>query len=134
MNNNIKLLFITNPAANKDYDLDKTIDNLGLHKVIRVEGSKAAIKEFVDASKSQPFSATLICELPQKEELELLKALIEIDPDQYIFLLYQDVTAEKVLSAIKHGASGVLNAPFTPEKIRLELEKYSLLREERRVV
>jgi DNA-binding NtrC family response regulator len=132
MNKNIKLLYVTNSATTKDYDLQAAIDGLELHKVITVEGSKAAIKEFINEYKTQPFQATLICELPHKEEVELLKALMEADPDQYIILLYQEITADKVLNAVKHGAAGVLSAPFTADKLRLELEKYSLLREEKR--
>lgn len=131
MNKNIKLLLVKNGSI-QDYDLEEAINGLQLHKVIQVEGSKAAIKDFINEHTTQPYNVTLICDLPNKEELELLKAILETDPDQYIIMLQTEVTADKVLNAIKHGASGVLNTPFSAEKLRLELEKYSFLREDKR--
>lgn len=130
MNKNIKLLYVENDK--KDYDLEAVLETMQLHKLVSVTNTKAAIKEFINEYKTQPFNVTLISELSNKEEIELLKALIETDPDQYIILLYQEIDGNKVLNAIKHGASGVLSAPFTADKLRLELEKYSLLREEKR--
>lgn len=47
-------------------------------------------------------------------------------------MLVDEITPDKVLNSIRFGANGVLNKPFTPHKVEMELEKYSLLREDKR--
>lgn len=134
MNKNIKLLLVKNGDAPVDHDLIAAIESLDIHKFIQVEGSKDALKEFVNDHAKQPFNVTLICELANKEETKLLESLMEIDPQQYIVMLYNDISAEKVLASVQHGASGILNRPFSADKIRMELEKYSLMREDKQAM
>jgi DNA-binding NarL/FixJ family response regulator len=105
-----------------------------LQNLVTVKSAGAAIKEFVNANATDPYDLTFIHDLADGEEIELLKSLVEVNPDHYVVILTDTITADKVLGSIKLGASGILSKPFTPEKLRLELEKFLLLREDKKTL
>lgn len=131
MNKNIKIMLVNNNSAADNHAIAEALSTLKQSNVVAVNSSKAALKEYVKETTNHAFDVVLISDLGDNDELELLKSLIEINKQAYIVMLTTDISADKVLNSIRHGASGVLNSPFNADKLRLELEKYSLLREEK---
>lgn len=133
MNKNIKILVVNNNISDANTEsFALTLENLKLQNITSVNNTKAAIAETVKANPEHQFEVTFIHDLQNGDEIELLKSLMEINPFSYVVMLTSDISADKVLNSIKHGASGILSKPFTDDKVRSELEKYSLLREDKR--
>jgi len=126
MDKNIRILIVNNDS------LRGVLAELNLSNITTASTAAEAIRIYVKEHKEQPFDVTFINELAKKEELELLKSIIEISPEHYVVMLVDEITPDKVLNSIRFGANGVLNKPFTPHKVQMELEKYSLLREDKR--
>ena len=108
-----------------------TVVTYGRRPILCREDSRAALKEYVKEAGNYPFDVIMITDQQDKDEIELLKSLIEINPMAYVVMLTGDVTTDKVMGSIRNGASGVLNSPYTADKVRLELEKFSFLREDK---
>ncbi len=131
MNKNIKILLVNNNATSDNQVIAQALSELKLSNIVAVNSTKAALKEYVKEAAEHPFEVVMISDLPDHDEIELMRSLLEINPSAYIVMLTCDVSADKVLSSIRNGASGLLNQPFSAGKFRLELEKYSLLREDK---
>lgn len=125
MYNNINILLVGNDA------LVGELNGVGYTQVTAVADSKTAINEFVDKHKHQPYDLTLITDLSDGSEEELLESIVEIDPNHYVVVLTEHLTPDKVLSSIKSGASGLISKPFTANKLRMELEKFAFLRDKK---
>jgi DNA-binding NtrC family response regulator len=135
MNKNIRILVVNNNNENTSSEsLTAALESMHLTNVVMVTNSKEALKTFVHSQTDQPFDVTMIHDLGDMDELELLKSLIEINPDHYVIMLTDTITPEKVLNSIKFGANGILSKPFTADKIQMELEKYKLLREDKKTM
>lgn len=126
MDKNLRILVVNNDPLNR------ILAELNLSNIENAGSAADAIKIYVRDHKEQPFDVTFISELPNNEELELLKSLIEITPNHYVVMLVDDITPDKVLNSIKYGANGLLSKPFTAHKVEMELEKYKMLREDKR--
>jgi len=126
MDKNLRILVVNNDS------LKGVLAELNLSNIANVSSAADAIKLYVEEHKEQPFDVTFMNELPNNEELELLKSITEITPDHYVVMLVDDITPDKVLNSIKFGANGLLNKPFTVHKVEMELEKYKMLREDKR--
>ena len=114
-----------------DKNIVGELNEVGYTQVKAVADSKAAMHEFVDKHKNQAYDLTLITDLADGSEEELLKSIIEIDPQHYVVMLTEHLTPDKVLSSIKSGASGLISKPFTANKLRMELEKFAFLRDKK---
>ncbi len=125
MYNNINILLVGNDT------LVGELRELGYTQVKAIADSKSAIREFVEKHKNQDYDLTLITDLPDGSEEELLKSIVEIDPNHYVVILTEHLTPDKVLSSIKSGASGLISKPFTANKLRMELEKFAFLRDKK---
>ena len=135
MNKNIKILVVNNENKTEaNVALTTTLTNINMQNVLTVNSVKEAIQVFVDANETSPFDVTLLHELNDEDEIGLIKSLIEINPEQYVVVLTDSILPEKVLNCIRAGASGLLNKPFSAEKLRLELDKYSFLHEDKKTV
>ena len=131
MNKNIKIMLVNNNTIADNQAIAQALSELKLSNIVAVNSTKAALKEYIKESTEHPFEVVMISDLPDHDEIELMKSFLEINAKAYIVMLTSDITADKVLSSIRNGASGLLNQPFSTDKIRLELEKYSLLREDK---
>lgn len=125
MHNNINILLVGDDA------LVGELNEIGYSQIKAVVDSKTAIREFVDKHKNQSYDLTFITDLSDGSEEELLKSIIEIEPDHYVVMLTENLTPEKVLSSIRAGANGLLSKPFTANKLRMELEKFAFLRDKK---
>ena len=56
--------------------------------------------------------------MPGKSGLELIKDIMEIDPDAVIIVLSADSSAENVMKALEEGAAGFLSKPPSKNKIQ----------------
>ena len=129
VNKNIRILVVNNEASVGGDSLISALGSLQLNNVAVINDSGKAFKLYVTENAQDPFDVVMIHDLPNMEEMDLLRGIIEVNAHQYVVILADTLSASKVLDAIKIGASGVLSKPFTADKLRIELEKYSLLRE-----
>jgi len=132
VNKNIKILLVNNTVSASDDVITRELASLGLQNLVVVAGAGLAVKEFVQQRGKVPYDVTFIRDQKDQDELELLKSIIEIDPSHYVVMLTDNITPDKVISSIKFGASGILSQPFTAGKMRVELDKYVLLREDKK--
>jgi DNA-binding NtrC family response regulator len=132
VNKNIRILVVCEMVGDADNSVTGALESMGLQNIVVINGSGDAIKLYAQDYKNNPYDVVLIQDLENNEELDLLKGIIEVDEHQYVVMLTQSISADNVLNSIKFGASGVLSKPFTTDKLKVELEKYSLLREDPR--
>lgn len=131
MNKNIKILVVNNKQTKTTKDtLATALADLRLLNIVTVDNPRDAITEIIKDNTSKPFEVIFIHDMPNGEEMDLLKSVIEINPSNYVVMLKNNISADQVLNSIKYGASGILSSPFSPDQVRVELEKYSLLFED----
>jgi two-component system chemotaxis response regulator CheY len=62
-------------------------------------------------------------DLPDISGHEVLKKILEIDPDAYIIMLSGNGDKDNIMKAIQHGAKGFVAKPFTKDKLFTYIEK-----------
>ncbi|HWU36274.1 MAG TPA: sigma-54 dependent transcriptional regulator [Candidatus Acidoferrum sp.] len=78
-------------------------------------------------------AAVVDLKMPQMSGIELLRAMRKMDPDVAVIVVTGYATIETAVEAMKEGACDYLAKPFTPDELRLglqkALERQELLRE-----
>ena len=63
--------------------------------------------------------------LPDINGLDLLKKILEIDPDAYVVMLSSDQGPANIAKAMENGAKGFIGKPFTREKLFSHIKQYT---------
>lgn len=86
--------------------------------------AKEGLKLFKDLAPDITF---LDIGLPDKNGLELLKTLKDINPDAFIVMLTQSRVLSDVDTAVKYGAAGYIAKPFSQKEIESYIKLYFIL-------
>ncbi len=90
--------------------LRATLTAMG-YSAVAVPSGEAAIDHL---QRNQPPGVVLLdLNLPGMDGLEVLRRILEISPKQKVVMISCDSDAEKIVAAIKLGASDYLVKPFT---------------------
>ena len=90
------------------------------HAVVAVESSSGALRQVQKA----PFDAAFLdLRLGQEDGLEVLAQLRRADPGVAVVIITAYATVPSAVEATKLGATDYLPKPFTPEQVRLVLER-----------
>ena len=112
-------------------------DDANLRKSIRLalETMNHRVSEARDGSEAQDLlghtlfdAAFLDLRLHQEGGLELLPALLRLAPGLAVIVVTAYATIETAVEAMRRGAFDYLPKPFTPDQLRLLLERISRLR------
>lgn len=122
MEKNVKVLVV-----NAEGTIEATLRSLNCDDVATVKSTKDAIKSL----EKDKYDVTFV-HTTEGKEIEGLPDICRANPAQYIVILTDKLSPEIVQNSIKLGASGILNQPYTSNKVRCELEKYELYSEDKR--
>jgi len=93
-----------------------------LYPVSAMPDGKSALQSYVLKAPDVLF---LDINLPDVNGHDLLKKLLQIDPDAHIIMLSGNGDKENVMRAIKSGAKGFVGKPFTKEKLIQYIERHA---------
>lgn len=129
MKKNINILLIDEEVA-EEQSFNTILTELNLKNLTQ---AKTSI-EGIELHKEKEFDLTFFNgQMSDMPGLELLKKITDLRPNHYLVMLMDVASPDTVKSAIQLGASGILNKPFTSKKVLYEIEKFSLLKEDRNV-
>jgi two-component system chemotaxis response regulator CheY len=84
------------------------------HQVVQAKDAQSGVVAYVANAPNVVF---LDIHLPGGSGHEILKRIIQLDPEAYVVMLSSDSAAESVRSTQKGGASGFICKPFSKEKV-----------------
>ena len=84
-------------------------------EVIEIDNAKALLKDYL---KYNPDIIFLDIHMPDVNGLDLIKNIMEVDPDAFILTLSADSSTENVLIAMERGAVGFLSKPPSKKKVQ----------------
>jgi DNA-binding NtrC family response regulator len=100
---------------------------------IRVE-TQSRSRQAVDRLREEPFDLLIAdLKMPELDGLDLLKLARELDPEMLVLIVTGYPTVETAVEAIKRGAFDYIIKPFSPDQLRLTVDralKQKRLREE----
>lgn len=92
----------------------QALQTLGYKVTSAVNGQKA-----LEKLEENEFSLILLdLKIAGKNNLEILRRVIDIRPDIRVIIISASGTVEKVVEAIKLGAVDFIQKPFTPQELR----------------
>ncbi len=94
-------------------------------KVIEVSDGAKATQEYLSCSPDVLF---LDIHLPNKKGPQILKEIMDVDPQAYVIMLSADAAKERVMDCIKMGAKGFIAKPFRGEKLYDYIRKCPTIR------
>ena len=112
-------------------------DDSSLRKSIRLvlETMKHKVTEACDGAQAEGFLghglydvAFLDIRLGREKGLDLLPVLLRLAPGLAVVVVTADATIETAVEAMRRGAIDYLPKPFTPDQIRLVLDRVSRIR------
>ncbi|MBV6492990.1 MAG: Chemotaxis protein CheY [Turneriella sp.] len=95
--------------------IEKYLAELGLELVATAGDGKSAIELF---EKHKPDIVTLDITMPEIDGLAVLKKVIAIKPDTKVLIVTAITEKSTAIYALKNGAKGFLNKPFTEESLK----------------
>lgn len=87
---------------------------------IEASDSSKVIAQYVNYN---PDILILDIHMPGKNGIELIKDIIQLDPEAFIIILSADSSAENVIRALEEGAVGFLSKPPAKKKVQDYLEQ-----------
>lgn len=94
-------------------------------KVIEVTDGAKATQAYLSHSPDVLF---LDIHLPNKKGYQILKEIMEVDPQAYIVMLSADAAKDRVMTCIQNGAKGFIAKPFRGEKLYDYIRKCPTIR------
>lgn len=117
-------LLIIDDEATLRRTLHTTLDSLG-HRVADASNSAQALA----ALKQQRFDlAFLDLKLGREHGLELLPELLKAAPGLHVVIMTAHATLDTSIDALRKGAFDYLPKPFTPNQLRVALDRSALIR------
>ncbi len=83
-------------------------------KLIEIDNGAKATQEYLSNSPDVLF---LDIHLPNKKGPQILKEIMEVDPQAYVIMLSADANKDRIMECIKMGAKGFIAKPFNGEKL-----------------
>lgn len=101
-----------------------SLEVLGHHAAEARDGTQA-----LDLLSRRPFDAALLdLRLAQEQGLDLLPRLLGTAPGLYVVVVTAYATIETAVEAMRRGAFDYLPKPFTPDQLRIVLDRIAHLR------
>lgn len=94
-------------------------------KVIEIDDGAKATQEYLSHSPDVLF---LDIHLPNKKGYQILKEIMEVDPQAYIVMLSADAAKDRVMSCMQNGAKGFIAKPFRGDKLYDYIRKCPTIR------
>ena len=95
------------------------------HNAVEARDSAAAIENL----ERQPFDvAFLDLRLAQEQGLDILPRLLRLAPELQVIVVTAYATIESAVEAMRRGAFDYLPKPFTPDQLRLVLDRIAKMR------
>lgn len=114
----MKRLMIVDDSSIMRRAIQKYLRGLDVEVVGTASNGRAAIELF---RKTRPAIVTMDVTMPELDGLACLKELLSIDNDVAVVVITALSDPETGLKAVRNGARGFLNKPFTPEQLRAEI-------------
>lgn len=102
----------------------------GKFKPVLVEDGRSAIIEYVAKAPDILF---LDIGLPDISGHDILKEILEIDPDAFVVMLSGKGDQENILRALESGAKGFVGKPFTKDKLLQYIRKSPYIQDKKSV-
>jgi two-component system chemotaxis response regulator CheY len=107
--------------------ITKILNKLGITHIIEAETAFDAVELY---QKTKPDLVTMDITMPQKggikDGIEAVKKIKEIDPDAKIIMITSHGEQDKVIDAIRSGASNYILKPLKEDKVREAIEALNL--------
>lgn len=100
--------------------LEKFTSELGLELVGKAGDGKSALAMF---KEHNPDVVTLDITMPEMDGLTVLGHMLEINPAARILVVTAITEKSVAIDALKKGAKGFLNKPFTEDKIKTAIKE-----------
>jgi two-component system, NtrC family, response regulator AlgB len=95
------------------------------HKAVEARDSAAALENL----ERQPFDVALLdLRLAQEQGLDILPRLLRLAPALQVIVVTAYATIESAVEAMRRGAFDYLPKPFTPDQLRLVLDRIAKMR------
>ena len=113
-------------------------DDLSLRKSVRLalETMNCRVTEASDSAQAQEFLAQNLFEaafldlrLGKDQGLDVLPALLRLVPGLHVIVITAYATIETAVEAMRRGAFDYLPKPFTPNQVRVALERVARIRQ-----
>ncbi len=114
----MKRLMIVDDSSIMRRAIQKYLRDLEVEVVGAASNGRAAIELF---RKTRPALVTMDVTMPELDGLACLKELLSIDDSVAVVVITALSDPETGLKAVRNGARGFLNKPFTPEQLRAEI-------------
>jgi NtrC-family two-component system response regulator AlgB len=117
-------LLIIDDEASLRRTLRTALESMG-HRVMEASDGGRAL----EAVRSQRFEvAFLDLWLGREQGLDLLPELLRAAPDLHVVIITAHASLESAIDAMRRGAFDYLPKPFTPNQLRVVLDRSALLR------
>ncbi len=102
--------------------IEKYAIELGIKDVFTASNGSEALNIFRSES---PSLVTMDITMPEMDGIQCLEEILKINPDTKVIIITALKDSSTGLLALKKGAAGFLQKPFTPEQIRDEISSIS---------
>jgi two-component system chemotaxis response regulator CheY len=94
-------------------------------KIVEVSDGAKATQEYLSCSPDVLF---LDIHLPNKKGPQILREIMEVDPEAYVVMLSADAAKDRVMECINIGAKGFIAKPFRGDKLYDYIRKCPTIR------
>lgn len=100
--------------------LEKYMGQMNMEIVGTASNGKQAVQIFTEL---KPDVVTLDITMPEMDGLSALKEMLKIKADAKVIIISALNSKDMMVQAINEGALGYVVKPFTPEKLKAQLDK-----------
>ncbi|WFD09986.1 response regulator [Tepidibacter hydrothermalis] len=115
----MKILIVDDATFMRNFLFDN-MQKFGFEVIGEACNGKEAVQKYIQL---QPDIVTMDITMPKMNGIEALKEIIKIDEDAKVVMISDIGQHDKIIEAIKNGATDFIIKPVHPDRLKESLEK-----------